>query len=71
MPARRSTSSSPSRRRPGNPLYAMPNVVLTPHISAGTRDAFMEKQGFIFDNLERFWRGEPVENLVDLARSSR
>ena len=51
----------------GHPLYAMPNVVLTPHISAGTRDAFMEKQGFIFDNLARFWRGEPVENLVDLA----
>ncbi|MFL5227547.1 MAG: NAD(P)-dependent oxidoreductase [Microvirga sp.] len=50
-----------------HPLYAMPNVVLTPHISAGTRDAFMEKQGFIFDNLARFWRGEPVENLVDLA----
>jgi len=48
-------------------LYAMPNVVLTPHISAGTRDAFMEKQGFIFDNLARFWRGEPVENLVDLS----
>lgn len=51
----------------GHPLYAMPNVVLTPHISAGTRDAFMEKQGFIFDNLARFWRGEPVENLVDLS----
>ncbi|MDF3059951.1 MAG: hypothetical protein K0S06_60 [Microvirga sp.] len=50
-----------------NPLYAMSNVVLTPHVSAGTRDAFMEKMRFVFDNLERFWRGEPVEHLVDLS----
>ncbi len=49
-----------------HPLYALPNVVLTPHISAGTRDAFMEKMGFIFANLGSFWRGEPVDNLVDL-----
>jgi phosphoglycerate dehydrogenase-like enzyme len=51
---------------PNHPLYAMPNVVLMPHVAAGTRDAFMEKQRFIFDNLSRFWRGEPVENLVAL-----
>jgi phosphoglycerate dehydrogenase-like enzyme len=52
---------------PDNPLFGLPNVVLMPHVAAGTRDAFMEKQGFIFDNLARFWRGEPVENLVDLS----
>jgi phosphoglycerate dehydrogenase-like enzyme len=51
----------------GNPLYAMPNVVLTPHVAAGTRDAFYEKMVFIFQNLGRFWRGEPVENLIDLT----
>jgi phosphoglycerate dehydrogenase-like enzyme len=55
---------------PGNPLYALPNVVLMPHVAAGTRDAFMEKQRFIFDNLARFWRGEPVENLVDLSEAA-
>ena len=57
----------PEPPRPEHSLYAMPNVVLTPHISAGTRDAFVEKMTFIFANLGRFWRGEPVENLVDLA----
>jgi phosphoglycerate dehydrogenase-like enzyme len=51
----------------GNPLYALPNVVLTPHVAAGTRDAFMEKMTFIFANLGRFWRGEPVDNLVNLS----
>lgn len=50
-----------------NPLYAMPNLVLTPHVAAGTRDAFLEKMTFIFRNLGRFWRGEPVENLIDLT----
>jgi phosphoglycerate dehydrogenase-like enzyme len=54
----------------GNSLLAMPNVVLTPHVSAGTRDAFMEKMRFVFDNLEKFWRGEPVENLVDLSNAA-
>jgi phosphoglycerate dehydrogenase-like enzyme len=52
-----------------NPLYRLPSVVLTPHIAAGTRDAFLEKMTFIFDNLERFWRGEAVENLIQLGPS--
>jgi len=49
-----------------HPLYRFRNVVLTPHTSAGTRDAFIAKMAFVFANLERFWRGEPVENLVEL-----
>ena len=52
-----------------HPLYRLRNVVLTPHISAGTRDAFIAKMAFVFANLERFWRGEPVEHLVDLSRA--
>jgi D-isomer specific 2-hydroxyacid dehydrogenase, NAD binding domain/Aldolase/RraA len=57
----------PEPPRAGNPLCDLPNVVLTPHIAAGTRDAFMEKMQFVFTNLGRFWRGEPVVNLVDLS----
>jgi len=30
----------------------------------------MEKMCFVFDNLERFWRGEPVEHLVDLSNAA-
>jgi phosphoglycerate dehydrogenase-like enzyme len=51
---------------PNHPLYRFRNVVLTPHISAGTRDAFLAKMTFVFANLQRHWRGEPVLNLVDL-----
>jgi phosphoglycerate dehydrogenase-like enzyme len=47
-----------------HPLYALPNVVLTPHISAGTRDALATKMSALFANVERFFRGEPLRNRV-------
>jgi phosphoglycerate dehydrogenase-like enzyme len=48
--------------RAGHPLAALPNVVLTPHIAAGTRDALATKMKTIFANLQRFYRGEPLRN---------
>jgi phosphoglycerate dehydrogenase-like enzyme len=51
----------------GNPLYSLPNVVLTPHVAAGTRDAFQTKMRFIFENLEAYFDGRLVEHLVDYA----
>lgn len=54
----------------GNPLYALPNVVLTPHVAAGTRDAFQTKMRFIFENLEAYFDGRPVEHLVDYEAES-
>ncbi len=48
--------------RAGHPLAGLPNVVLTPHISAGTRDALVTKMKAIFDNVQRFYRGEPLAN---------
>lgn len=50
-------------------LSRLPNVVLTPHISAGTRDALSTKMAAIFANLERFFRGEPMHNEVDLSKA--
>jgi len=47
-----------------NPLLRLPNIVVTPHISAGTRDAMQQKMSAIFDNLRRFFRGEPLRNRV-------
>ncbi|HVL56243.1 MAG TPA: 2-hydroxyacid dehydrogenase [Burkholderiaceae bacterium] len=49
---------------PDNPLLALPNVVLTPHIAAGTRDALRTKMAALFANVERFYRGEPLRNRV-------
>lgn len=51
--------------QPDNPLARLRNVVLTPHIAAGTRDAFETKMHALFDNLERFYSGAGVENEID------
>jgi phosphoglycerate dehydrogenase-like enzyme len=48
----------------GHPLTRMANVVLTPHIAAGTRDALATKMRALFANVERFYRGEPLANRV-------
>jgi phosphoglycerate dehydrogenase-like enzyme len=48
--------------RAGHALARLPNVVLTPHIAAGTRDALATKMKTIFANMERFYRGEPLMN---------
>ena len=51
---------------PGHPLAALPNAVLTPHISAGTSDALRAKMAALFANVQRFYAGEPLRNEVRL-----
>jgi len=50
--------------KPDNPLLKMDNVVLTPHISAGTVDALREKMRSVFANLRRFVEGKPIHDRV-------
>lgn len=49
-----------------SPLVDLHNIVLTPHISAGTRDALKAKMTAIAANLRRFHAGEPLANEVTL-----
>ncbi len=49
---------------PKHPLFSLRNVVVSPHISAGTRDALATKMRAAFANIERFHRGEPLEHEV-------
>jgi phosphoglycerate dehydrogenase-like enzyme len=49
---------------PHNRLLRLDNVLITPHIAAGTRDAFEMKMKAAFANLLRQSRGEPLENVV-------
>jgi phosphoglycerate dehydrogenase-like enzyme len=49
---------------PDNPLLSFENVIITPHIAAGTRDALATKMRAVFANLLRFTRGEPPRNVV-------
>ncbi len=47
-----------------HPLMTFSNVILTPHISAGTRDALKAKMKAVFANLVRFTKDEPLRNIV-------
>jgi D-3-phosphoglycerate dehydrogenase len=49
---------------PDNPLLALDNVVLTPHIAAGTVDALTEKMRSVFENLQRCAAGDPIHDRV-------
>ena len=51
---------------PDNPLLHLDNVVLTPHISAGTSDAMRQKMDALFDNLQRFFDTGELRNQVRL-----
>jgi len=52
--------------KPDNPLLQLPNVVVTPHIAGGTRDAFQTKMRAIFENIARFHSGRELNNQVEL-----
>jgi len=47
-----------------NPLFKLDNVILTPHISAGTKDALIAKMRAAFANMVRVTKGETPINLV-------
>jgi phosphoglycerate dehydrogenase-like enzyme len=49
---------------PHNPLLRRENVLITPHISAGTRDALQAKMRAAFANMVRRTRNEPLLHLV-------
>lgn len=50
-------------------LVELPQILLTPHISASGDTEFAERIKRLFaDNLRRFLAGEPLLNLVDRRR---
>lgn len=48
----------------GNPLLHLDNVVATPHIAAGTRDALADKMKAAFANMQRVAQGHSPRNQV-------
>jgi phosphoglycerate dehydrogenase-like enzyme len=52
---------------PDSPLWHLPNVLITPHVSA-TTPRFWERQAeLLLDNLDRYLHGRPLRNAVDVA----
>ncbi|MEE2659421.1 MAG: 2-hydroxyacid dehydrogenase [Candidatus Latescibacterota bacterium] len=49
---------------PNHPVFALPNVAVTPHTGGGTEDVSRRRAQFALDNLDRFFAGEPLEAVV-------
>jgi phosphoglycerate dehydrogenase-like enzyme len=47
-------------------LWALPNVILTPHSSWATEHQLERAAEIFTDNFERYAKGEPLKNVVDL-----
>jgi len=51
---------------PASVLWAMPNVIISPHVSGVRPDHWDEVIDLFSENLRRFQRGEPLLNPVDV-----
>jgi phosphoglycerate dehydrogenase-like enzyme len=50
---------------PESPLWTLDNVLLSPHSADQTSDSHERSMTFFRENLERFRKGEPLQNVVD------
>lgn len=58
--------SSPEPTKPSAlPFHALPNVIMTPHISGWTEGMLEQRARVIAENVERLSRGEPLRNAID------
>jgi phosphoglycerate dehydrogenase-like enzyme len=59
--------TDPEPLPPDHPLWAAPNVYLTPHYSGSRPDYAAQADAIFLDNLRRYLAGEPPVNVVDKA----
>jgi phosphoglycerate dehydrogenase-like enzyme len=52
----------------GHPLWRMPRVIITPHISARTEGSSERRWLLVRENLRRYVAGEPLLSVVDIDR---
>jgi phosphoglycerate dehydrogenase-like enzyme len=60
--------ASPEPLPPESPLWSLENVFITPHTSGISERIWQRETELLIDNMERWFRGEPLRNRVDLAR---
>lgn len=51
-----------------HPLWQLPNVIITPHVSTSSDLGYDDRWLIIRENLRRYLAGEPMLNVVDLER---
>jgi phosphoglycerate dehydrogenase-like enzyme len=49
----------------GHPFFSMDNVLMSAHCADNTTEWLNDAMRFFYQNLDRFWRAEPLMNVVD------
>jgi len=60
--------TDPEPLPPDHPLWRMPDVIITPHISASSHQVRQRFWIFVRENLRRYVRGEAMLNVVDMQK---
>jgi len=53
---------------PNNPLFTLPNTVLSPHAAGPTWESWPKRFGYSFDNIQRVARGDAPSWVVPELR---
>ncbi|HKD88826.1 MAG TPA: 2-hydroxyacid dehydrogenase [Streptosporangiaceae bacterium] len=56
--------TDPEPLPPGHPLWALPNVLVTPHVGASTPVSARTAEQFVRDQAERYLAGQPLLNVI-------
>ena len=48
-----------------NPLWDMPNVIISPHCSVASKTTNIRRNAMFLSQLDRFLAGQPLEGVVD------
>jgi phosphoglycerate dehydrogenase-like enzyme len=56
--------TDPEPLPPGHPLWALPNVLITPHVGASTPVSASRAQRFVREQAERYLTGQPLLNVI-------
>jgi phosphoglycerate dehydrogenase-like enzyme len=56
--------TDPEPLPPGSPLWALPNVLVTPHVAGDSADADQRVYELVADQLRRYVEGRPLLNVV-------
>jgi phosphoglycerate dehydrogenase-like enzyme len=61
--------TEPEPLPPGHPLWTLPRVIITPHVSAYTPIAVEVRSAIVRENLRRHVAGEAMLSVVDVERA--
>jgi len=56
--------TDPEPLEPGHPLWALPNVLITPHVAASTPVSGLNAVGFVRAQVQRYLAGESLANVI-------